>query len=407
MLETAAASRSSRETCQTINWLLSPFEADDFIAGHWEKGPLHIKRHQPAYFKDFFALSDLDEIIGFAITNENVRTARDGQSRFIKEAGAEKTSICRLYELYYEGNTVVFRNIHQRCPAIYRVGTAISRFFGCYISTHLYATPIGQQGFGTHWDDHDIFALQLEGEKEWLLYENGPPLPRRSRGPREYRRQVLEGPAKVSHRMTLQAGDVLYFPRGVPHLVKCRPGTSSLHLTFGLYSETATQVLKRAIVEHAKRNPDLDAPLPLGYLTSPGEDAIPGLETLKAALADSSLLKKALLGLFADGVVGNRMAPCGHFEQLLHLNRVGLNTRLMAKFGPGNLVGDEGSLCIAAPGIRYAVEPGHRLAVRALVTLRNPRVADLAGDLSDADKVTLARNLIRVGLCASEPAGLV
>ena len=39
----------------------------------------------------------------------------------------------------------------------------------CIVGTR-YLTPPGTQGFAPHWDDIEVFILQLEGKKHWKLY---------------------------------------------------------------------------------------------------------------------------------------------------------------------------------------------------------------------------------------------
>ena len=39
------------------------------------------------------------------------------------------------------------------------------------VGANVYLTPPGTQGFAPHFDDVDVFLLQLEGRKHWRLYE--------------------------------------------------------------------------------------------------------------------------------------------------------------------------------------------------------------------------------------------
>ncbi|KAG5497500.1 hypothetical protein JKF63_03764 [Porcisia hertigi] len=102
--------------------------------------------------------------------------------------------------------------------------------FHCYCGSNSYWTPANSQGFAPHYDDVDVFLLQLEGEKLWSLYD--PPekvgvLTRHSS--EDYAPEQFPRP---KHSITLRAGDALYMPRGVVHQGKTSSKTHSLHITF-------------------------------------------------------------------------------------------------------------------------------------------------------------------------------
>ena len=51
--------------------------------------------------------------------------------------------------------------------AAYRTRPRLESFVG----TNMYLTPPGTQGFAPHYDDVEVFILQLEGKKHWRVYE--------------------------------------------------------------------------------------------------------------------------------------------------------------------------------------------------------------------------------------------
>lgn len=92
---------------------------------------------------------------------------------------------------------------------------SISRLSPLRISLNAYFTLSGQSGLAPHHDNQDILILQISGRKHWYL-----------------------GPAAVADfqqaapTLTLNAGDVLFIPRNMPHAAACSDA-HSLHLTLG------------------------------------------------------------------------------------------------------------------------------------------------------------------------------
>ncbi|KAG5495743.1 hypothetical protein JIQ42_02603 [Leishmania sp. Namibia] len=102
--------------------------------------------------------------------------------------------------------------------------------FSCYCGVNSYWTPANSQGFAPHYDDVDVFLLQLEGEKRWCLYdppERADVLTRHSS--EDFVPEQFPTP---KHTIALKAGDVLYMPRGMVHQGKTALKSHSLHITF-------------------------------------------------------------------------------------------------------------------------------------------------------------------------------
>jgi hypothetical protein len=71
----------------------------------------------------------------------------------------------------------------------------------------------------------------LEGSKVWEMYESYVRLPDKDQQWVLSGNEDLELPSDV---VTLNAGDVLYVPRGLTHRVVSPPDSASFHLTVGL-----------------------------------------------------------------------------------------------------------------------------------------------------------------------------
>jgi lysine-specific demethylase/histidyl-hydroxylase NO66 len=54
---------------------------------------------------------------------------------------------------------------------MWMVCSTLQEFLGSMVGANMYLTPPGTQGFAPHYDDVEVFILQLEGKKRWRLYE--------------------------------------------------------------------------------------------------------------------------------------------------------------------------------------------------------------------------------------------
>ncbi|KAI2530545.1 RIOX2 isoform 6, partial [Pan troglodytes] len=103
-------------------------------------------------------------------------------------------------------------------------------YFGSLVGSNVYITPAGSQGLPPHYDDVEVFILQLEGEKHWRLYHPTVPLAR------EYSVEAEERIGRPVHEFMLKPGDLLYFPRGTIHQADTPAGLAhSTHVTISTY----------------------------------------------------------------------------------------------------------------------------------------------------------------------------
>ena len=143
--------------------------------------------------------------------------------------------------------TVRLLRPHEHNDKIHTLLSILESEFGCMIGSNAYLTPLNSQGFAPHYDDVDVFILQLEGYKRWRVYA---PFSKKETLPRESSRDYTE--TEVEENMVggreemdvvLGPGDVLYLPRGWIHQAEtvARPASvpkmdgvkddHSLHLT--------------------------------------------------------------------------------------------------------------------------------------------------------------------------------
>lgn len=155
-----------------------------------------------------------------------------------------------------EGASLVIDAIDQIHPPIRDSAAGLERFFRTPVQVNAYASWTAEEGFGTHWDDHDVVVLQLEGSKRWKIY--GPT--RQSPAWRDVETPEAPTGGPIAD-IVLAPGDMLYLPRGWWHAVSADQGTASLHLTFGLGTQTGAEFLGW-LCDHLRESTTVRADVP-------------------------------------------------------------------------------------------------------------------------------------------------
>ncbi|WP_328433161.1 JmjC domain-containing protein [Streptomyces sp. NBC_00425] len=135
----------------------------------------------------------------------------------------------RLLAEIRKGATMVWDAIDQAHSPIHALKQEIERALRVFAFVNMYASWGDVGGFPEHWDDHDVFVIQLLGQKHWQVQSPTRkwPLPD----------DFGEPPTEYANEWTLTPGSVLYLPRGWWH--KVTPlNQPSLHLTIGVLRPT-------------------------------------------------------------------------------------------------------------------------------------------------------------------------
>jgi len=142
-----------------------------------------------------------------------------------------------LMERLRDGATLIVDSVNELNPPLAALCAGLSAEFRASCQANMYACWGTTQGFDVHWDDHDVFVVQVEGRKEWALYGSTEAWPtRRGVGPQ------AEPPETPIERTVLESGDVLYLPRGYWHAA-VGLGGPTMHLTIGLTRKSGSDFL--------------------------------------------------------------------------------------------------------------------------------------------------------------------
>ncbi|HZF17839.1 MAG TPA: cupin domain-containing protein [Steroidobacteraceae bacterium] len=228
--------------------VLAPFAPGRFLADVWGEKPLHV-RGAPRKFAGLFGWRALNDLLATQrLEPPRLRLAMEGASAadlrsFLQyrlnreEQRTARLDVHRLNSRLARGATLVLNEVQEMHPPLGALTREFARLFVAEPNVNLYASFGRRPGFGPHWDDHDVFVLQLAGEKRWLIY--GPS--RRHPLHRDVRPNEMQ-PVRPVARYRLHPGDLLYIPRGHWHDA-IAVGEPTLHLTLGISPLTAVDYL--------------------------------------------------------------------------------------------------------------------------------------------------------------------
>ncbi|MFI5751049.1 JmjC domain-containing protein [Streptomyces sp. NPDC051644] len=168
-----------------------------------------------------------DEIHPSTFLSTNVNRRRQAVSQ------ADMAALGRILN---DGGTVVLDHVDFFDPTLEVACRALGWWCGELTSANAYLAVGDTDGFHLHWDDHEVIAVQLSGEKSWEV--RGPSRPAPMYRDAERNRTPSED---VLWKGTMRAGDVMHIPRGFWHTATrlgSGSGGHSLHVTFGFTKRT-------------------------------------------------------------------------------------------------------------------------------------------------------------------------
>eukprot|EP01010_Urceolus_cornutus_P002300 NODE_292_length_1837_cov_20.778523_g235_i0.p1 GENE.NODE_292_length_1837_cov_20.778523_g235_i0~~NODE_292_length_1837_cov_20.778523_g235_i0.p1 ORF type:complete len:551 (-),score=140.74 NODE_292_length_1837_cov_20.778523_g235_i0:86-1738(-) len=238
--------RAGTRSAEALEWLLSPVSVSDFFSQYWARTFLHIPRKDPQYYdrwddgKGVYSKKTLFEVLkahSVEYTKQlNVARLEGGKKKVYNPSGRALPKEARSF--FEQGCTLQLLAPQHHSDSLAKLNSFLEDCFGCLVGANAYLTPPKAQGFAPHYDDVDVFIVQVEGSKEWRLNE----LPSANQLPRDYSPDFTE--EEVSRltphpciTITLHPGDLLYLPRGVIHRAKTGNDAHSLHVTVSTYQQ--------------------------------------------------------------------------------------------------------------------------------------------------------------------------
>ncbi|XP_066583682.1 ribosomal oxygenase 1 [Prorops nasuta] len=224
---------------RVFNWLIYPIKAEQFFRKNWENTPIHIKRKNSNCYKLLISTPLIDQMLreNYILFTKNIdiTSYTNGVRETHNPPGRALPSI--VWDYYLNGCSVRMLNPQTFMPKLYTLNATLQEYFGCFVGANFYLTPPNSQGFAPHYDDIEAFILQIEGKKRWRLYkpkranDNLPRFSSKNFDESEIGEPILD--------TIVNAGDLLYFPRGTIHQGETIDNTHSLHITLSVYQRNS------------------------------------------------------------------------------------------------------------------------------------------------------------------------
>jgi hypothetical protein len=291
--------------------------------------------------------------------------------------------VAKVAAEFDRGSTLVLQGLHHWWPAVAAFCRSLESSLGHPTQCNAYYTPRSAQGLPVHHDTHDVFSLQVSGEKRWLVYTPAWELPLKD----QRYKDSMGGPGEPVLDVTLAPGDALYLPRGWLHAATTSV-TDSLHLTIGVNVYTWLDAFRSAL-DSCATDVEFRRSVDTG-------DASALLERLAARLSPSDVQRRKRRKL----VRSRRPILDGQIEQLRALRDLDAQTELERRptvLADLMLHGDAARLAFEGRTLEF---PAHaREELDFMLRAEEPfRTADLPGALDEQGRLVLVTRLVREGL---------
>ena len=235
----------------TIENLFRPLSTKDFIEKHYGHSHLHL-RGESDRWSSVFSWTQLNQALSSQrLECPRLRLVKNG-SEIDQNSYSEpitprlgnvyrRLRMDRLAATLQAGATLVLDQVDELSPSSADLAFELEHFFRVPVTMNLYVTWGEVEGFDIHWDDHDVFVLQLAGSKRWRIFQPTRmwPLERDS----EVTPRPEDPPLADLH---VRTGHFLYVPHGWWHVANAQD-SPSMHITISLKQSSAVDLLSYAI----------------------------------------------------------------------------------------------------------------------------------------------------------------
>ncbi|MGE6221073.1 cupin domain-containing protein [Nubsella zeaxanthinifaciens] len=212
--------------------ILFPLNLNDFFENYYLKKSVLVKSTDQMKFVELFSFKELNQVLNNNIDNfPTLKLVKEAKPLFFDSPDS-------VIEHVKNGASLIIDQLQEYSETVRELCSSVSKRLSEPTQVNLYLSQPDIKAFDLHYDTHDVLILQIAGKKHWRVYDatiDNPVFFMKEHG-------IFPDGGQAYIDMDIEAGDVLYIPRGHWHEALATDGLS-VHLTLGILSRTGIDFL--------------------------------------------------------------------------------------------------------------------------------------------------------------------
>lgn len=256
----------------TLDALLAPVTRERFMTEYYDRAPLHVPgaAEKFASVLDWAGINALLDMRGIW-TEQTLKLVLDSKAVPAADYSARGSSrdasqqlqpvAAKMHEWVRRGASVVLNDVDALTPGLASVSRALEGAGLGKAQANVYISFQAHKAFPSHYDSHDVWAVQVEGEKVWDIWEGRAEWPIAHplfRGQGQEHHDRAKG--ALRQQVVLRKGDLLYLPRGWYHDALAE-APNSVHVAYGVHAPLGMDFMN-VLTERVLYEAEFRKPLP-------------------------------------------------------------------------------------------------------------------------------------------------
>ena len=167
----------------TLAHLLAPITPEQFFAEYHDRQPLHV-RGDPAKFAAVLSWRGINRLLDMTHvwSGHSLQLVLDGTpvppeqyctraARPRRQRAALQPVAAKVQDWVKRGASLVMNDVDSLTPGLRAVSDALEGAGLGKAQANVYISWQSHKAFPAHYDTHDVWAVQVEGEKTWNIWE--------------------------------------------------------------------------------------------------------------------------------------------------------------------------------------------------------------------------------------------